>query len=360
MEQHRVPQNISTYQFRLVGDMTLKQFAELAAGALVAFLFYSSPLPFFLKFPAVISFAFLGAALAFLPVQERPLDRWIISFFKAIYSPTQYRWQKRPRAPDFLQPKAAFLFPQPKEEKVRPADKRRLKEYLATLPAEEKEPFEEQREGEIKKLTQLFQIKGATGPIMTASLTPSELPQMRVQPGVRIRKLGDSLEAPLKIKSLPRAKEKKAEEKGTGEPKVDFKPLISPEPINFEELLKTKKTVAKKATFVHKRPGLLKAEAPNILTGLVLTLEGRFIPGAIVSVVDENNLPVRALKSNALGQFFSATPLKNGRYQIEIEKEGYHFDIISLEVEGEIIPPVEIKAKKSKEPEEEGVRILEF
>lgn len=349
MEQHRVPQNISTYQFRLVGDMTLKQFAELAAGALVAFLFYSSPLPGFLKLPLMIGFAFLGAALAFLPIEERPLDRWIISFFRAIYSPTQYRWQKKPKVPDFLQPKAAFLFPQPKEEKVRPADKRRLKEYLATLPAEGKETLEEQRDAEMRKIMQLFQTEELILPTGVFSLTPSELPQMRVQPGVRIRKLGDSL-----------GRQVEKAEKRAGEPKVDYKPLISPEPINFEELLKTKKIATKKATFVRKGPKPLMAEAPNILTGLVLTFEGRFVPGAIVSVVDENNLPVRALKTNALGQFFSATPLKNGRYQIEVEKEGYDFDIISLEPKGEIIPPVEIRAKKIERPKGDETRILEF
>lgn len=344
-----MPQNISTYQFRLVGDMTLKQFAELAGGALMAFLFYSSPLPAILKFPAVIGFAFLGAALAFLPVQERPLDRWIISFFKAIYSPTQYCWQKKPRVPDFLQPKPVFLFPQLKEEKVRPADKRRLKEYLATLPAEGKGPLEEQREAAMRKISQLFKVRQS---IMMPAMPPSEGPQLKIQPGVRIRKLGDSL------KEEPKAE--RGEEKRTGKPQVDYQPLISPKPINFEELLKRKKTPIKKATFVRKGPSPLKAEAANILTGLVLTFEGKFIPGAIVSVEDENNLPVRALKSNALGQFFSATPLKNGRYQIEVEKEGYDFDIISLEVKGEIIPPLEIRAKKVKEPEDKETRILEF
>ncbi|KKR52786.1 MAG: hypothetical protein UT88_C0021G0001, partial [Candidatus Woesebacteria bacterium GW2011_GWD2_40_19] len=35
MEQHPIPQNISSYQFRLVGDMTLKQFFQLAGGFLV-------------------------------------------------------------------------------------------------------------------------------------------------------------------------------------------------------------------------------------------------------------------------------------------------------------------------------------
>ena len=35
METHPVPQNISSYEFRLVGDMTLKQFLYLAGGILL-------------------------------------------------------------------------------------------------------------------------------------------------------------------------------------------------------------------------------------------------------------------------------------------------------------------------------------
>ena len=43
MQQHPVPQNVTQYQFRLVGDMTLKQFLELAGGMLLAYLIYAPP-----------------------------------------------------------------------------------------------------------------------------------------------------------------------------------------------------------------------------------------------------------------------------------------------------------------------------
>ena len=45
MQQHPVPQHISNYEFKLVGDMTLKQFFQLAGGILVALIFYATPLP---------------------------------------------------------------------------------------------------------------------------------------------------------------------------------------------------------------------------------------------------------------------------------------------------------------------------
>jgi hypothetical protein len=43
-EQHPIPQQISAYHFRLVGDMTLKQFFEVAGGAIIALIIYSTNL----------------------------------------------------------------------------------------------------------------------------------------------------------------------------------------------------------------------------------------------------------------------------------------------------------------------------
>ena len=94
MEQHAVPQDITGFKFKLVGDMTLKQFCELAAGAIIAYIFYASGLHPILKWPLVFIFGFLGFALAFLPIEERPLDVWLANFFKSIYQPTLYLWKK--------------------------------------------------------------------------------------------------------------------------------------------------------------------------------------------------------------------------------------------------------------------------
>ena len=94
MEQHAIPQQISSYQFRLVGDMTLKQFFQLAGGIVAGFFFYSLPILGIIKWPFAIVSVILGIALAFLPLEERPLERWIFAFFRAIYSPTIYSWKR--------------------------------------------------------------------------------------------------------------------------------------------------------------------------------------------------------------------------------------------------------------------------
>src|SRR5258708_4022321 len=94
MEQHAVPQNISSYQFHLVGDMTLKQFLELAAGVVIGILFYATGLPSLIKWPLILFSAGMGAALAFIPLEERPLEKWIVAFFRSVYSPTLFHWEK--------------------------------------------------------------------------------------------------------------------------------------------------------------------------------------------------------------------------------------------------------------------------
>ena len=72
-QQHPIPQQISSYQFRLVGDMTLKQFFQLAGGALVSLLFYASPLHPLIKWPFIIFFAPM-VKIYFLNIDKAKLD----------------------------------------------------------------------------------------------------------------------------------------------------------------------------------------------------------------------------------------------------------------------------------------------
>src|SRR3989304_9490714 len=102
-QQHPIPQEISAYQFRLVGDMTLKQFFQVAGGIVIALLIYSSGIIGIVKWPLVIIFGLSGVALAFLPLEERPLERWIIAFFRSVYSPTLFFWKRSETLPSFFQ-----------------------------------------------------------------------------------------------------------------------------------------------------------------------------------------------------------------------------------------------------------------
>src|SRR4030043_2437359 len=110
-EQHPIPQQISSYSFKLVGDMTLKQFPQLAGGALISLLLYASPLHPFIKWPLIIASFLFGVALSFLPIQDRPLSTWLVAFFRSIYSPTYFVWNKAKKPPEYFAPEETSAKP---------------------------------------------------------------------------------------------------------------------------------------------------------------------------------------------------------------------------------------------------------
>jgi hypothetical protein len=128
-KQHAVPQNIMDVEFKLVGDLTMRQFAYLCVFGGAAYVASVTPTGVF-KLPLMAFLALLGLGLAFVPIQERGLDQWIVNFFKAIYSPTQRIWKKEPTIPTaFLQDNLAVV----RQELITLAptsSRRQLEEYL--------------------------------------------------------------------------------------------------------------------------------------------------------------------------------------------------------------------------------------
>ncbi|OGY24814.1 MAG: hypothetical protein A2Y57_01785 [Candidatus Woykebacteria bacterium RBG_13_40_7b] len=88
-----------------------------------------------------------------------------------------------------------------------------------------------------------------------------------------------------------------------------------------------------------------KASVPNVLYGLVRSVKGLLLPDTILVVKDQQGDPARALKTNKIGQFSISTPLPNGIYTIEVEKEGYQFDLYQVKLDGSIIDPIELQSK---------------
>jgi len=77
---------------------------------------------------------------------------------------------------------------------------------------------------------------------------------------------------------------------------------------------------------------------------MILTNNNELIPEAIVEIKDDENRVVRAVKSNALGQFFISTPLKSGNYSISINHDQYQFHPQEIMLEGEVVDPIEIRS----------------
>ena len=154
MEQHPIPRDVTGFKFKLVGTMTLKQFGYVAGGAIIGYICFKAPLGI-LSLPLTGIFWFLGFALAFIPIQERPLDRWIIAFIKSVYSPTQFIWKKTPPEIKVLAPAVV-----PKKTKRTPLSqyldsRKKLDNYLKSLPLPLEQELD-QREAEILSQTLSF------------------------------------------------------------------------------------------------------------------------------------------------------------------------------------------------------------
>ena len=94
MEQHPVPRQITTFEFKLIGFLTIRQFIYLIIFIPLGFLTYVIfPIPLLNIFFGVLVGA-LGAAFAFLPINDRPLDVWVRNLYRRLTSPTQYRYRK--------------------------------------------------------------------------------------------------------------------------------------------------------------------------------------------------------------------------------------------------------------------------
>ncbi|HNP89715.1 MAG TPA: carboxypeptidase-like regulatory domain-containing protein [Candidatus Woesebacteria bacterium] len=265
--------------------MTLRQFAKLAACCLVALVFYGLDLPSLIKYAAVGFFVLLGAGLAFLPINERPLDVWIISFFKAIFSPTQYIWKKKDLTPP---PQSLPTTPtSPVTPSVPPATTVRESPNLASSPISATNNNRKE-EDFLQNIQSLF----ASGPI--------------IKP--RIEKLNG-----LEVK-----------------------------PANLEERIAAVAPVMAKG-----KVSPFFTDLPNIINGVIKDKQGKLIDGVILEIKDVHDLAVRALRSNKLGQFRIATPLPDGAYTLYPEKEGLEFDIIKVELKGQVFPPIEISAKQT-------------
>ena len=101
----------------------------------------------------------------------------------------------------------------------------------------------------------------------------------------------------------------------------------------------------------------IASQEPNLITGIVKDPRGNPLPNILVEVKDPEDNPVRAFKTNGLGQFAAATSLTNGKYIIAFEdpKGQNKFDTVEIEATGTPIMPLEII---SVDPREELRREL--
>ena len=103
MQEHPVPRQITTFEFKLIGELTIKQFGYLAFGAAASvIIFFLVPKFFYINIILAIIPAVLAIGFAFVPVNDRPMDIYLKNLIKRLFSPTQYFFHKNNAPPKIL------------------------------------------------------------------------------------------------------------------------------------------------------------------------------------------------------------------------------------------------------------------
>ncbi len=283
MKQHPIPQDITNYKFHLIGSMTLKQFAEIAVAVVIAFAIFKTNLIGIIKWPLVFITVGFGAMVAFVPIEERPLDHWIKTFFKNIYKPTKFFWKKANKIPDLFNYKISstqsdFFAP---DVNLNPARKQRIFEYLKSIPSDERvDQFDLQENQKISNILGEYDKVQVRSTDVEIELKKQEKPSLQT----RVRKLN------------------------------------TPQ------------------TFITNGDHL-----PNQVFGLVLDQHGIAVVNAIVEIKDQKGQSLRIMKSDEAGNFQVNKPLSNGIYFVLVEKNEYKYPSSQIELKGEILGPLVIK-----------------
>lgn len=105
MQYHRIPQNVTTYEGRIVGKFTARQFIYLAIGAIIDFILLGlTPVPASYRIVVGVIVSGIAAIFALVTYDGRSTDTWIVTFLRAVLRPTQRIWVKHETPPEFLMP----------------------------------------------------------------------------------------------------------------------------------------------------------------------------------------------------------------------------------------------------------------
>ena len=333
------------------------------------------------------------------------MDVMIKNFFKAVFSPTQYVYQKTGGQLLAENPDALKTFNQ-KRLSISEMSEKQLSEFLENLPRgtnklDKKEMvfFQSLNEYGANKPSQALPVSVPEHAYANMGPEAGLKAQQSVQDKAQEAKILTPNEDLQKTAALLEKELKEAKAKEAQQPQIDSKEyLLAHQKVlelskNLNDLslqkqqLETKlidlqkkmessqkpvysASVAeaqapKETKFVRSIPQNMAKqvgfpvtpEFPNIITGIVKDPRGNPLPNILVEVKDTQGNAVRAFKTNALGQFASATPLVNGDYTIEFEdpKEQNKFDTVGFSAKGEIILPIEVISVDTREELRRGL-----
>lgn len=356
MDNHPIPQDITNFQFRLIGEMTIKQFCFVVAGVVLAWLFLAIPLPLAIRVLLAGIVVIVGVSFAFLPIDGRPLDVMLLQFLKALLHPTQYIYQKNDATIQTVTPSPLPSTPKKKEaepETRRTQPDEKAAQSAAIIASQHQtqtpvanttpviptpQPAEETLNTEEKKLQQ------ETTMLATALAQAKKVEESQEQTKT------DATQAHEKVGDLEKQLQQVMEEKQQLEKQLIA--LQQQMTKNGQQVFTPSVAQPTQTKRVKQIPrGMqvgtgtpLVPETPNLVTGIIKDARNNVLGNILIEVKDKDGNPVRAFKTNQLGQFAAATPLANGTYTISFEDPAgkQTFDSVEITAQGESLLPLEI------------------
>jgi len=442
MDQHPIPQDVTGFQFKLIGNMTVKQFAYIAVGVVTAVVLYYLPLNtawwiIFKVFFIPISGA-TGVIIAFVPIEGRPIDVMAGNFSKAIFAPNQYVYHKVGRKFSFSSisyakvstPESETKAKKPVVSQAQKMENIKQKQLQALLFNNQSRPQTTLDKKEMafihnfappppvvtpatttKAVHPLLQQKPMPTPLpkIAPMKAPTAPPPAIDQPSAQTstdaltkqeatlvqqlqtaQKEEQTTHLPAvhqKVVSLEQqvanihAQKQKLEQElaqlknqlaiQQGKPPVPVQvatpPLAVPTATVVQQPAQVVQTAAAPAPITAPgQPQVVRnvppaqtkkadlprvSDTPNVVVGIVKDSRGNVLPNILVEVKDKDGNPVRAFKTNPLGQFASATPLNPGTYTIELEdpKKQHSFDVLQIITNNQILMPIEVISHDARE-----------
>ena len=432
MDNHPIPQDVTGFQFRLIGSLTVKQFVYLAASTVACALIYHLPLNIFVKIPLFLIFGGTGPALAFLPIEGRPMDQMAGHFVHALTRPNQFIYQKvggklplstielhtvRQTTQKQVQEKRTMeSIAAKKEEKLAmylqqihqsssAADKYEesfMKNVLLgqpTQPLPAVQPATQQAQSQMHPTTPSSPVTvQVTTPVPPTVQQTAPPPAHKPTPE-EIKQEEEAVEKELSEAKKEESQSHSPEETTVAHAKVTeldkkLQEVLAQKALLEKELSQIrqntaigesasqdqKQTAPQEAAFQAPtqtsslpdngqpdavKPGVRKIPnnmipqagipglpgAPNLIIGIVKDPRNNVLSNVLVEIMDKDGNPVRAFKTNGLGQFAAATSLPNGTYTMVFEdpKGEQHFDAVELIAKGELMQPIEVVSHDARE-----------
>jgi hypothetical protein len=383
MDQHPIPRQITTFEFKLIGFMTLKQFIYLAMAFPIAYIVFALfPIPV-LNFLLAAIVAFAGIAFAFIRIMDRPLDVWIKNLYKRLQSPTQYFYQKKNEPLYFL--KDLYFLADPHHMLAHIESKEKLAQYLAATRQRQRPDYRKKQIGTlIQTPTDALQkqpllgaapvaVQATTAVSASATVAPMPatvaggIPTVPAAPVAQVVVPPDATHAA--VIQVPHAPDFSKETVTTDSDSTQTDTPASASTVQSTESVPAHQapaapvatqawrmiaepaapavsTVATPAVPQYQTAGdvvsampprqpLMQTQviapkpAPPVpvvepptqpfLTGIVKTGKRIPLPGVMIYMKDQSGNPVRLMKSNPHGVFASYNPVPPGSYVLEIK-----------------------------------------